>query len=349
MTTVRPDDRRRVHLVGTVPSDDARAAFDLFASTLDGHLPPWIPDGETGDRLDWVQRIIDGLRDHPDLRIARDGDWSDYQQTPYFAVAPGRKFTSLEFDYTHYFKESWPEFQRFRSERQGDHVLQVGVPSHVDLALIAFGFKPGPGLRHMAPFRDATVREITRIHAVAGDEAVFQLEIPIPLVLLGRAPSAVRPVLAKRLAAELVKVVRRAPRGARFGIHLCHGDMNHRSMADPEDAGSIVQLANALVRAWPPDQRLDFIHAPFARGEEPPSLDPEFYAPLSGLRLPRESQFAAGLVHEGLALAEMLAIRNRVENLIGRKVDVGAACGLGRRDRDRAETNLRLSAEVAAG
>lgn len=348
MTTVRPDDHRRVHLVGTVPADDARSAFDLFASTLDGHLPPWIPDGETGDRLDWIQRIIDGLRDHPDLRLARDGDWSDYESTPYFVVAPGHKFSSLELDYTSYFQESWPEFQKFRSGRDGDHVLQVGVPSHVDLAMGAFGFKPGPGLRHLAPFRDATVREITRIHAVAEDDAVFQLEIPIPLILLDKAPSATRPVLANRLAAELVKAVRRAPRGARFGIHLCHGDMNHRSMADPEDAGSAVQLANALVAAWPRDQRLDFIHAPFARGEEPPSIDPEFYAPLRGLRLPPETRFAAGLVHEGLSLDEMAGIRDRVEGLIDRTVDVGAACGLGRRDRNRAEANLRLSAEVAA-
>lgn len=348
MTSVPSDGRRSVHLVGTVPADDAKAAFELFAESLGEHLPRWVPDGETGDRLDWVQRIIEGLRTHPDLRLARDGDWSDYGNTPYFTVAPGSSFTSLELDYSTYFHESWPEFQTFRSEHGGDHVLQVGIPSQIDLSLISFGFKPAPGLTQMAPFRDATVREITRIQAVAGDDAVFQLEIPVPLILLARLPAPLRPVVANRLAAELVKVVRRSPPGARFGLHLCYGDMNHKSMGDPEDSEPLVQLANALVRAWPGAQRLEFVHAPFARGEEPPPLDPEFYAPLAGLRLPAGVRFAAGLVHEGRTVAEMVSLRDRVESLVGRRVDVGAACGLGRRDRERAETNLALSAGVAS-
>ena len=73
---------RHVHLVGTVPADDAKAAFELFATELGDRLPPWVPDGETGDRLNWIQRIIESLRSHPDLRLARDGDWSDYGKTP---------------------------------------------------------------------------------------------------------------------------------------------------------------------------------------------------------------------------------------------------------------------------
>lgn len=348
MTSAPPNGHRSVHLVGTVPADDVRGAFELFATTLGEHLPSWIPDGETGDRLNWVQRIIESLRAHPDLRLSRDGDWSDYDSTPCFSVAPGAEFTSLELDYTRHFRESWPEFLRFRAEQGGDRVLQVGIPSQIDLALIAFGFKPVAALRHMAPFRDATVREITRIHAVAGDDAIFQLEVPIPLILLGRVPPPIRPVVARRLAAELVKVPRRSPQGARFGVHLCYGDMNHKSMADPEDSAPLVQLCNAIASAWPTAQRLEFIHAPFARGEEPPSLDSAFYEPLTDLRLPAGVRFAAGLIHEDRTVDEMVALRDEVENLIGGTVDLGAACGLGRRDRERAETNLRLGVAVAS-
>lgn len=339
---------RRVHLVGTVPADDAGAAFELYSSTLDGRLPTYIPDGETGDRQDWVQRIIDGLRDHPDLRLLRDGDWSDYQKTPYFAVRSGHRFSSVELDYFKYFQQSWPSFQDFRNRVGQDVSLQVGVPSQIDLALIAFGFKPA-GFTHLAPFRDANVREITRIHSVAGDDVVFQLEIPIPLILLGRMPERLQPIAANRLAAELAKVVRRSPRGARFGIHLCYGDMNHRSMADPEDSSALVRLSNAIVSAWPKDQRLEFVHAPFARGVEPPPLEEGFYEPLDRLRLPAETRFAAGIVHERRSPEELVRLRDQIESLLGRSVDVGAACGLGRRDRERAESNLRLSTEVVAG
>ncbi len=348
MTSAPPTGHRSVHLVGTVPADNARAAFELFAAEVGDHLPVWVPDGETGDRQDWIQRIIEALRHHPDLHLARDGDWSDYEHTPYFAVAPGREFTTLDLDYSTHFNESWPSFLAFRSEHGGDHVLQVGIPSHIDLALSAFGFRPGPALRNLAPFRDATVRENTKIHRVAGHDAVFQLEIPIPLILLTRVPAVMRPFVAGRLASELVKVVRRSPAGTRFGIHLCYGDMNHKSMGDPDDSLPMVQLANAIAAAWPAAQRLEFVHAPFARGEEPPSLDPDFYAPLARLRLPPGVRFAAGLVHERLSLDEMKDLRDRLEALIGTTVDVGASCGLGRRDRSRAEANLRLSAEVAS-
>ena len=71
MTSARPIGHRSVHLVGTVPADNARAAFELFfASEVGDHLPVWLPDGETGDRQDWIQRIIEALRPQPDLRAA---------------------------------------------------------------------------------------------------------------------------------------------------------------------------------------------------------------------------------------------------------------------------------------
>lgn len=344
---MRNERSRAVHLVGTVPAADASQAFEVFAATLDGRLPHSIPDGETGDRLDWIERIIEGLKNHPDLYVAEDGDWSGYEQTPRLDVRKGRRLTSLELDYTRYFEESWPAWKEFSERVGGDHVLQVGIPGHIDLALVTFGFKPEKGLRNLAPFRDATVREITRIHAVAGDDVIFQLEIPIPLILLSRLPAAVQPLVANRLAAELIKVIERSPMGARFGLHLCYGDMNNEAMGDPEDSGALVRLANALVAVWPEAQKLEFVHAPFARGSEPPSLEPEFYAPLSGLKLPPGVRFAAGLVHEAHGLETLVGLRDRVESLIGQAVDVGAACGLGRRDRERAEANLELSRAVA--
>ena len=340
-------DLRRVHLVGTVPAPDTRAALEIFAEHLGEQLPLWIPDGETGDRLDWVERIIEGLGDHPDLVTAKEGDWSDYEKTPRFAVAPGHRFASLELDYTRNFQASWPEFLSFRSRHGEDRLFQVGIPSQLDLSLIAFGFKPVQGLRNLAPFRDATVREITRIHAVAGEDVVFQLEIPIPLILLTRVPAPLRPVVAGRLAAELVKAVRRSPTGTRFGIHLCYGDMNHKSMGDPEDSLPLVQLANAIIETWPHTQKLEFVHAPFARGEVPPTLDPDFYRPLAQLRLPPEVRFAAGFIHEERSMDELVQLRELIEDTLGRQVDVGASCGLGRRDQARAVANLDLSAAVA--
>src|SRR5690606_10141496 len=96
------------------------------------------------------------------------------------------------------------------------------------------------------------------------------------------------------------------------------GDMNHRSMAEPEDTRPAVLLANALVKQWPQAQELEFIHMPLGRGIEPPPLDGSFYAALAELRLPPEVRFAAGIVHEGRELDELRRLRNRIETLVGR-------------------------------
>lgn len=274
-------------------------------------------------------RIIESLETHPDLVVAEGGDWSDYGRTPHFAVAPGRKFESLELDYTHHFVESWPTWKSFKEDLNGSHTLQVGLPSHLDLALVAFGFKADKALRNLAPFRDATVREITKIYDRAGGDVVFQLEIPIPLILVMRLPKPAQAVAANRLAAELTKMVGRTPPGTRFGIHLCYGDMNNKATGDPEDCGSLVRLANSILSAWPRSQRLEFIHAPFARGEAPPSTEFDFYAPLAELNLPYGVRFASGVVHELLDLDEQVKLRDRIDSLIGHKADVATACGLG--------------------
>lgn len=108
-----------------------------------------------------------------------------------------------------------------------------------------------------------------------------------------------------------------------------YGDMNNEAMGDPADSTALVRLANALIKAWPPAQTLELVHAPFARGTEPPSLDPDFYAPLADLELPADVRFAAGVVHEALSVDALAVLRKLVENLVGRPVDVGAACGLG--------------------
>ena len=39
------------------------------------------PDGETGERHNWIIHIIEAMRSHPDLEVKKDGDWSDYDKT----------------------------------------------------------------------------------------------------------------------------------------------------------------------------------------------------------------------------------------------------------------------------
>src|SRR4051794_25832525 len=97
-----------------------------LGSTLD-----MLPDGETGDRQDWVKPLIDGLRSHPDLELVRDGDWSDYDKVPRFKVR--RRHTlraeSLDFGIAQTFRDSYPAYEELAPGTGAGHIpFQVGIP-----------------------------------------------------------------------------------------------------------------------------------------------------------------------------------------------------------------------------
>jgi hypothetical protein len=123
----------------------------------------------------------------------------------------------------------------------------------------------------------------------------------------------------------------RTDAGTRFGVHLCLGDMNHKALGRMRDVRPLVLLANDVARRWPAERPLEYIHAPFAAAEEPPTFDEAFYSPLRDLDLPPEIRFIAGCVHERLTLDEERRLLSMIEELCGRQVDLAAACGLARR------------------
>ena len=338
---------RSVHLVGTIPAGDTKEALRLVLDTVGDRVGDRLPDGETGDRGNWIGRLIESLRQHPDVEVSREGDWSDYESTPAFKVRRGHRFESVELDYYDAFTESWPEFQKARAELgRPELALQVGIPGAIDIAFAAFGFNPIAGFRYAATFEDATVREIERIDAEAGDEIVYQIEIPIELEVAIRMPSVVRGPGVRWLARRILRIVERAPEGTRWGFHICVGDMNNVAFSKLGDVTPSVMLANALVDQFPDGRNLEFVHLPFAHGSIPPTEDAAFYTPLEDLRLPDEVALIAGFVHERQGLPIQKRVRDRIEHLTDRQVDVAAACGLGRRTVEAATANLVQSRQL---
>jgi hypothetical protein len=341
---------RTAHLVGSTPFHDADEALGLFFDKL-GPRMRTVPDGETGERQNWIQGLLDSFREHPDLELARIGDWSDYDRTPTYRVRRGHRFTSdrLDLGYLRHFDASWPSYERRRAESDGavrsDLRFQVGIPGDLDLAVFTFG-NPLRALRHRSAFRNATLRDIRAIHARVGDQVVYQLEIPFELILLTKLPGLLVGPVAGFLAGGVARLVRGAPEGSRWGMHLCLGDMNHRSMGRLDDVGRIVALSNAIVDRWPAGRHLDFMHLPLAAAVEPPPAELGFYAPLARLRLPDDTRFVAGFVHEARTLTEQRALLAELERLTGRTADVGCSCGLGRRDREAAMATIERTAEL---
>jgi len=228
---------RHAHLVGSIPGENPEAAMRLAMTTLGPRLRS-LPDGETGERRNWIISIIESLRGHPDLELAKEGDWSDYDKTPQFKVKRGHRLlgASLDFGQVSAVEASRPAFEEVRSDSgRADLDYLVGMPGDFDMAMFTLG--PAGALRHRRAFTEATVGQITRIHRILGDQAVFQLEVPAELVLLTKLPAA---------------VIRLLP--------ACSVSGWRRSRL-PHPKGP--------VSAWPAGRALEFVHAPFAAADDP--------------------------------------------------------------------------------
>jgi hypothetical protein len=339
---------RSAHLVGSIPAGDAEGAMRLALDRL-GHRLRFLPDGETGERRNWLISDVESFREHPDFEVKKEGDWSDYDKLLVFKLRRGHrpKAATLDFGKVAAFEQSWPTFQKLREEA-GDPELafQVGIPGDLDMPFFVLG--PVWAFRHRRPFREATAREIREIFERAGRDVVFQVELPVEMVMVARMPGPLQAPMATFLARGIARLVREAPEGARFGVHLCLGDMNHRALGKMTDAAPLVRLANAIAKAWPPGRPLEFLHAPFAAADQVPSTDPAWYAPLSGLRLPPSTRFVAGVAHEDQDLGAQGELVALIERLVGREVDVATSCGLGRRTLPAAAAALDRTAELTA-
>ena len=326
---------RIAHLVGSIPLESAEVAMTAALERLGPNLR-WLPDGETGERTNWIIHIIESFRQHPDLEMTSEGKWSDYNDIPRFAVRKGHTLTgdSLDFGHVADFDASYPTFLKLREQLgHEDLAFQQGLPGDFDMALFTLG--PAGAFRHRKPFTEATLRTIRTIHERAGDDVVFQIEVPAELVFVAKMPGPLQPLMAAFLARGIVNLARQSPEGARFGVHLCLGDMNHRALGRMTDVSPLVHLSNAIQKGSS-SRPLEYIHAPFAAAIEPPVNNRAFYRPLTKLQLPPTVEFIAGFAHEDQTLHAQRALRDHLDGLLGRDVGIATACGLGRREPEAA-------------
>jgi hypothetical protein len=328
---------RRAHLVGSIPGTSAAEAMEAALNRLGPYLLT-LSDGETGARAWWIGACISNLSSNPSLERTGGGrrDFSTYEDVPQYRLREGATVSADSVEaclpYLEAFTSSYPVFGDLRAKHgRPDLPFQVGIPGHLDLSADSFGFDVAFDPAYYQPSLEATVAQVSKIAAAGGDDVVFQIETPAALISVTMAGDDGAAPAARQVAAGTVALPAGVPAGSRFGVHLCLGDMNHKSMVGMRDITPAVLVANELAAAWPSDRTLEFIHVPFAAAEEPPSFDPAFYEPLSKLDIPASVRFVAGCIHESLSSDKQVELLQMIESRVGREVDVAAACGLGRR------------------
>ncbi len=333
---------RKALLLGTLPFEDEETAIDKSLSILGKHLI-CVPDGEIGEKSEkypkgtrsgWVCIHANECAEDTDnweviqkAEMNEDGFPAGYDKiyTLRSKHSPEELPKYLNLHFHEYFYHSYPIFQRLRKQYGYDQLkFQLGIPTGFTLSV--FIMEPENAIAYYPAFQKRLLHEVNEVLKDHADDIVVQLELPIELGLVYQTPSQID------FAMEIVMgLVKNFQYPTQIGIHLCCGDLNNEAWTHPESLEPLVTFANRLIREWPKNQEIAYIHVPLAEGNIPPTLEKDFYQPLARIQLPKNTELFAGFVHEGRTIEELHIIHSHVENICNRSVGVACACGMGRR------------------
>ena len=340
-----------VLLVGSVPLDDAEAVFRSAAGMI-GRRMQRIPDGETGERLRWIEWQIGVFDRHPDFEQTDEGvkaDWrnngvaSSWKIRGWHRLRPGVRADALEFGPLGYAKEALASYVTVaRLKKEGIvHAgcrFQVAIPTPYNV--IDQRILPEHRLQVEAPYERRLLREVGEIAAaIPHGELAIQWDAAHEVQNLdgGRPHWFDNP--EAQIVERLARLGNAIPAGVELGYHFCYGSFGHKHFVDPRDMGLMVRLANAVSRKV--SRAIAWHHMPVPRDRS----DDAYFAPLKGLELSGAKLFL-GLIHltDGAAGAQR---RIDAARRFLPEFGVSTECGFGRRHPETTQALLELHATVS--
>lgn len=336
-----------VHLVGSVPLQTAEEVFLVVAETVGARICR-IPDGETGDRADWIlhQRFV--FDRHPAFEryeIPPDPRAPERKRFRY-RLRAGQALPAAEtlgpLGYAEAARASYDVFSRLKALRTIDSAarFQVTFPSPYDV----IGFLVDHTIaRDVLPaYRACLATELTRIaDIIPHSELAVQWDIAHEFEYLASNAPVFLPSDRDEIIAELVRLGEIVPPAVELGYHCCYGDFNHRHFIEPTDVGDMVDVIYGVSAAI--GRTVEFVHMPVPRDRS----DDAYFAPFAGMRLRPETELFLGLVHNTDGLEGTLRRMKTARRFVPR-FGVATECGLGRRPPETIPGLLRVHARAAA-
>jgi hypothetical protein len=342
---------RRVHLVGSVPLRSAAEVFTTVSAAL-GEKVKRIPDGETGDRSDWITWLEPAFAENPALEKSDELFRIHATGTARirYRLRPGKRISDVRFDNLFYADTARVSYSDFAALKRAGKIasdvkFQIDlVPAHSVIWLFLQEDLHGP---LDAVYNQALKREIDKIAAeLPHDQIAIQFDVASAVFarLQRNEPNAYgrdRAEMLTQFCAILTALAEHVPADIELLFHFCYGDSNHKHVVEPTDTGDMVDVANRL--SLDIHRAIQLIHMPVPRGRR----DDGYFKPLARLRLKPETELCLGLVHytDGVAgTRERLATAERHVN----NFSIATECGFGRRDPGTIPELLRIHSEVAA-
>lgn len=342
---------RELYLVGSVPMDNARAVFETVSAVFGPRIRR-IPDGETGERLNWVFWQEALFANHPAFERS-DRDFQLHAtsgKARRYRLKPGLNARDVTFDNIFYADVAISSYHTFRTLKD-EGKISPGTRFQVDLVpahSVIWLFVDEDLHEAIDPIYNAAVkREIDKLSAaIPHDQLAIQLDVASAVFArLERGDvssyGATKQEMFDTFSRILLDLGNHVPADIELLYHFCYGDAGHRHVVEPTDMGDMVELANRLSAGA--QRNIELIHMPVPRD---PS-DDAYFEPLRRLQLRPETQLCLGLVHytDGVEGARK---RLATAEKFVRDFSIGTECGFGRRDPATIPELLRIHVDAAS-
>ena len=323
--------KRGIHFVGSLGMDDAEAGFRALASHI-GEGAKRYPDGEPGDRANWIRFQIGMFEAHPEIELVRRKEMQaggEQFDRPYYRsvdnIVPGEiDFGTL--GYADAAIASYGVFNRLKSEGVISSAIRFQVCLPTPAAVLGGFIDPEQQAAIEPAYERAMLAEVERISAaIPNNELSIQWDIAHePISAEGGGPGLYYEEIYEGTIDRVCRLSDAVPDAVELGLHLCYGDPGHKHVIEPSDLSICVQFTNGFAAGT--KRKINWVHMPIPRDRD----DDDYFAPLADIKLSPETELILGLVHHTGGIEATL---RRMETATKYIPDFGVAteCGLGRR------------------
>jgi hypothetical protein len=339
----------RVHFNGGVNLADTETVMREIASRVPRGVSR-IPDGETGDRQNWIFFQLEKFLQTPGLEPDEPTDMG--AESPEYTQMPKVRLTveagQIEWPnlgYADVYQDSFAVFDRLQAEG----VIPAGVRFQVQyptpLASISAWLVEGDQDRLEPSYEKALFDDLDRLlGAVAHDRIAVQWDVAVEFGMLEVSFPGAKSM--DGIVERLVRCVDHVPRDVPVGLHLCYGDYHHEHFKEPESLATQVEVANRVgAGARRPVDFVAFTVPQYQR-------QADYFQPLASLDAAAQTELYFALVPyhpqdqaEGTTAHQVRLIDGHLGD---RLWGICTECGMARAERDEIPTLLDLHREIIA-
>lgn len=342
-----------VHFNGSVNLPDTETVMREIVSRVPSGLQR-IPDGETGDRGNWIFFQMQKFLQSTSLVPAQlhDNPAEDYQM-PQVRLADGVAPADMawpDLGYAGAYADSYATFRRLADKGiiPGGVRFQMQYPT--PLASISAYVVAEQQDALMGSYEQAMFADLDRLlAAIPHDQVAVQWDVAVEFGILEESFTASGSQVFDAITASLARCIDQVPGDVPAGLHLCYGDYGHQHFKQPESLALQVRVLHAVSAAA--RRPVSFVSFTVPQYKS----DAAYFAPLAELTASLDTELnfalvpyhpadqAPGTTAEQVALIDTALAGSPAG---GRAWGICTECGMGRADREEIPGLLDLHREI---